>query len=169
MATKMSAGLKFEIEVLKRLYMNKPVKMVYVKGSRFNIPWSFNSVWYGFDNGEFLRPMISNYIATPETCDWISSDFEESNLEIASGYDFSSDSIDNTIISEPVEIKDGRKKRKVVKLTSPTISVSIDSRYFEYFEDGFRFVLKDEFSPVLIIHSNLPSIQGLIYPFIMKR
>ena len=163
MAVKLSGGEKFQLEYMKRLLLLENVKAVSVNGYYF--PWRFGALWYGFGKGEVLRDLDRKDITLTYE-EYNTMDFDHSEFTIAEGYSLN---LENVQVSEPVEIKDSRYKRKIIALTNGNAKVSIDSRYLEYFYEGVRFAIKDEFSPVVIIAEKVPVAIGLIFPFITNR
>lgn len=161
MAKKMNSELKYQLEILKMLYGGEMVETVMVEGTEKAVPGcGFSALMIG--DGKIYRKLCRNMLITPDLdnpCDFYQ---HRENFVLGEGY-VEAEKVDT------LNVGTEKKKKICVRLKAKKNFVWVRDKYLEYFDDNVRFFIRDEFSPIIVMSREVPSVEGMIFPFIAKR
>ena len=159
MAKKMTGELKFQLEIAKMLYSGELVTCLQITGTPEAFPTgSFSAQMVG-DGKVFMKTCSCRWIVQMPDTDNPYDIFQHENFILGAGY---------KVAKFDGELNVGTEKKKKICVEfkgDHGVKVWIRDEYFEDYEVWAR----DEFSPVIIFSKVVPRIEGVIYPFVVRK
>lgn len=162
MGKKMNGELKFQLEIAKGLYTGKIITCLQVSmGEQRNTPFGYWTCQMIGDGKVFMA--IDRMVIKEPNIDLGAYDsYQHENLEMGAGYK-------KVESCDELSVGIGKKKKICVEFKGDHgTKVWIRDKHLEYFEN-YEVWAKDEFSPVIIFSKVVPRIEGVIYPFVVRK
>ena len=161
MSKKMNGELKFQLEILKMLYSGELVETVIVRGTEKAVPGcGFSALMIG--DGKIYRKLRRNMLIAPDLDNPYDIYQHREDFVLGEGY-VEAEKVDS------LNVGTEKKKKICIRLKTKKDFVWVRDKYLEYFNDNVRFFIRDEFSPIIVMSREVPSVEGMIFPFIAKR
>lgn len=161
MAKKMNSELKYQLEILKMLYGGELIETVIVRGTEKAVPGcGFSALMIG--DGKIYRSLRRNMLIAPDLDNPYDIYQHREDFVLGEGYVEAEKAGSLNVGTE-------KKKKICIRLKTKKNSVWVRDKYLEYFDDNVRFFIRDEFSPIIVMAREVPSVEGMIFPFIAKR
>ena len=162
MSKKMNGELKFQLEMAKGLYIGEIMTCLQVSmGEQPNTPFGYWTCQM-IGDGKVFMAINRMVIKKPNTDLGAYDTYQHENLEMGVGY---------KKVEPCRELNVGTDKKKKICVEfkgDHGVKVWIRDKHLEYFED-YEVWARDEFSPVIIFSKVVPRIEGVIYPFVVRK
>ncbi len=162
MGKKMNGELKFQFEMAKGLYTGEIITCLQIlMGEQRNTPFGYCTRQMIGDGKVFMA--IDRMVIKEPDADLGAYDiYQHESLKMGIGY---------KKVEPCGELNVGTDKKKKICVEfkgSDGTKVWIRDKHLEYFED-YEVWARDEFSPVIILSKIVPRIEGVIYPFVVRK
>lgn len=162
MAKKMTGELKFQLEIAKMLYNGELVTCLQVTGTPETLPTGAFSAQMVGDGKVFMKTCSCRWIVQMPDTDNPYDIFQHQDFVLGAGYK-------QAKLDGELNVGTDKKKKICYKLKDKSGNyVWVRDKYFDYFEDC-EFWIKDEYSPVIVMSKVVPTVEGMVFPFVAKR
>ena len=162
MGKKMNGELKFQLEMAKGLYAGKIITCLQIStGKQCNTPFGYCTRQM-IGDGKVFMAIDRMVIKKPDTDLGAYDIYQHESLEMGMGYK-------KVELCSELNVGTDKKKKICIEFKgNHGIKVWIRDKHLEYFED-YEVWARDEFSPVIIFSKVVPRIEGVIYPFVVRK